>query len=356
MPHKPKPPIILTDEQEKLIIETFKKTPDLNVITQTTFKNKKLDGRSKEGRAIRNFLAKLKLQHNTTKHKPIDLSLNNQQKEFLMGDTIGGDMTPLEITRICFKNRELKSFSKEHTLVLAFLNEFRPELVGENRVATDKYLPPLALSRAIVKVNRATHSEYMEDTMPVRAKKNCEKLLSYLHSPRFLSIINNYSLIDDRDLFEAEYVRAVWDKPDLTVDELNNYITVCSNYVRLRHIQKRVDNLNKLLNLEYDDTNISIKINELIKTTSSELNDCEKRIEAMTRSLNGTRAERLKHKSKENGSILALVEAFQHEEERKKMADLIEMENKLVDDEITRLENLDEYMVRVLGIDRVEIV
>ena len=81
-----------------------------------------------------------------------------------------------------------------------------------------------------------------------KQKKMCEKLLFYLKSPRFVHFINQYSTIADRDLFESEFVRTVWDKPDLTNDELNLYITVCTNYVRQKHIQQRIDRLNNMLN------------------------------------------------------------------------------------------------------------
>ena len=46
----------LTEEQQTQIQEEFTKNPDLRHITQIVFNDDTLDGRSKEGRAVRAFL------------------------------------------------------------------------------------------------------------------------------------------------------------------------------------------------------------------------------------------------------------------------------------------------------------
>ena len=48
----------LTEEQKGQIQDEFEKNPDLKHITQKVFGDDSLDGRSKEGRAVRAFLAK----------------------------------------------------------------------------------------------------------------------------------------------------------------------------------------------------------------------------------------------------------------------------------------------------------
>ena len=45
----------LTDEQKEQIQDEFEKNPDLKHITQKVFDDETLDGRSKEGRAVRLF-------------------------------------------------------------------------------------------------------------------------------------------------------------------------------------------------------------------------------------------------------------------------------------------------------------
>jgi hypothetical protein len=99
-----------------------------------------------------------------------------------------------------------------------------------------------------------------------------------------------------------------------------------------------------------------MRLTEIIKATSEELNQCEKRIESLTKDLNGSRTARLKSKGEENGSIFALVEAFQEREERDRMIMMAELQNKLIEEEADRLESMDDYKARILGISKKELL
>ena len=333
--------ITLTEEQKAQIEDEFNKTPDLKHITQTVFNDTSLDGRSKEGRAVRAFLINNNLEFTTTLVPRVDeVDLTSEQKEFLMSNNVERGMNALEVTRLTFKDREIQPLSQQHRTVMDFLRQHRPEIVDDNEMITsDKWSPPKSLSRAIKKVNDWAG-----------------QLLFYLKSPRFVHFINQYSTIADRDLFESEFVRTVWDKPDLTNDELNLYITVCTNYVRQKHIQQRIDRLNNMLNDTDNERDITLRLTELIKATSEELNQCEKRIESLTKDLNGSRQARLKARGEQNGSIAALVEAFQEKEERDRMIMMAEMQNKLIEEEADRLESMDDYKARILGISKKEML
>ena len=348
----------LTDKQKTQIQEEFVKNPDLRHITQIVFEDDSLDGRSKEGRAVRAFLINNNLEFNTTTPQKVEeIDLTTEQKEFLMSDNIERGMNALEATRLAFRDREIQPLSQQHRMVMEFLRSYRPEIVDDNDMITsDKWTPPKSLSRAIKKVNDWAGQAFDEISIQTKQKKMCERLLFYLKSPRFVHFINQYSTIADRDLFESEFVRTVWDKPDLTNDELNLYITVCTNYVRQKHIQQRIDRLNNMLNDTENERDITLRLTELIKATSDELNQCEKRIESLTKDLNGSRQARLKARGEQNGSIAALVEAFQEKEERDRMIMMAEMQNKLIEEEADRLESMDDYKARILGISKKEIL
>ena len=79
----------LTDEQKVQIEEEFSRNPDLKHITQTVFEDESLDGRSKEGRAVRGFLINNNLTFTTTLAPRVDeVDLDTEQKEFLMSDNV----------------------------------------------------------------------------------------------------------------------------------------------------------------------------------------------------------------------------------------------------------------------------
>jgi hypothetical protein len=350
--------LALTEKQKTQIQEEFVKNPDLRHITQIVFEDDSLDGRSKEGRAIRAFLINNNLEFNTTTPQRVEeIDLTTEQREFLMSDNIERGMNALEATRLAFRDREIQPLSQQHRMVMEFLRSYRPEIVDDNDMITsDKWTSPKSLSRAIKKVNDWAGQAFDEISIQTKQKKMCERLLFYLKSPRFVHFINQYSTIADRDLFESEFVRTVWDKPDLTNDELNLYITVCTNYVRQKHIQQRIDRLNNMLNDTENERDITLRLTEIIKATSDELNQCEKRIESLTKDLNGSRQARLKARGEQNGSIAALVEAFQEKEERDRMILMAEMQNKLIEEEADRLESMDDYKARILGISKKEIL
>ena len=348
----------LTNEQKTQITREFSRNPDLKHITQIVFQDDSLDGRSKEGRAVRSFLINNNLTFTTTLVPKVEeIDLDAEQKEFLMSRNVERGMNALEITRLTFKDREIQPLSQQHRTVMEFLRRYRPEIVDDNEMITnDKWSPPKSLSRAIKKVNDWAGQNLEEIEIQTKQKRMMEKLLFYLKSPRFVHFINQYSTVGDRDLFESEFVRTVWDKPDLTNDELNLYITVCTNYVRQKHIQQRIDKLNTMLNDTDNERDLTMRLTEIIKATSDELNQCEKRIESLTKDLNGSRQARLKAKGEQNGSIAALVEAFQEREERDRMIMMVEMQTKLIEEEADRLESMDDYKARILGISKREIL
>lgn len=350
-------PFKLNDEHEARILEEYEKTADIMTITRNVFEDQTLDGRSHQGRAVKKFLASKGEKHTTVvkeaKSKIRELTI--EQKQFLLSDNIEAGITALDATRLCFKDRSIASLSVEHRMVMDFLNEFRADL-KEDRPVSEKWLPPKALSRAIKKVNDWAGSNFEELTMPTKQKRGCEKLLLYLQSVRFKTTINAFSTEEDRELFESEFVRAAWDKPDLTVDEQNLYINMCSNYVRLKQIQKRIDMLNRFVSETNDVDGMTVRLADNFKVASEDLNQCERRIESLAKDLNGSRQKRLEQRGENGGSILALVEAFQEKEERDRMIKMADMKNKLISEEADRLESMDEFKARILGVSKRELL
>ena len=156
----------------------------------------------------------------------------------------------------------------------------------------------------------------------------------------------------DRELFEAEFVRATWDKPDLTSDEINLYINVCVDYINLKNISSHIEKLNIMFNEVEDQQDMTVRLAEVLKSKTDEYDKCEKRMESLIKKLNGDRAERLKNRRQENATILSLVRNFQIEEERKRMIELAEMQKKLVEEEADRLDNMDSWKAKILGISK----
>lgn len=343
----------LNKKQKDFLRENFSSTPNLSELTRKLFENETLDGRTKEGRAVRAFLAEENLQYETSAWEKVeDIDLTEQQIDFVKAQAENG-LSAFQIAEILFPDRSIKRFCKEHVAILDFLREYEPSFVHESETAVNRtYNPPKLFSTALKKVNQFCLTEYEEEKLNHEQIECIKGLVKSLSAPRFIQVISNYTSMKDRELFEAEFVRATWDKPDLTSDEINLYINVCVDYINLKNISSHIEKLNVMFNEVEDQQDMTVRLAEVLKSKTDEYDKCEKRMESLIKKLNGDRAERLKNRQKENATIISLVRNFQMQEERERMIELAEMQKKLVEEEADRLDNMDSWKARILGISK----
>ena len=348
----------LTEEQKSLIVDKKSGISDLTELTNIVFPGQgDLDGRTKEGRAVRAFLLENEIEYETKHVYPKeDIPLTDDQVEFIVNSARDG-MDSFQIASILFADVHVKRGGREFMTVHNRLEVVSPDYVhiSEDSI-TKKYSPPKAISKLLKKINDYCAKSMDESKLNIIEKKGVESLGGFLSSPRFIQIINNYDSSEDRHLFEAEFVRATWDKPDLTSDEINLYINVCMDYIHLKNIQGAINKLNRMFDDAEDQQDLTVRLAELLKTKSEEYNQCEKRMESLIQKLQGDRSKRISSKHRENASILSLVQLFQEEEERKIMLMLAEMQKKIARKEADNLESMPEWKARVLGISKRDVI
>ena len=347
----------LTKEQKEFLRENASKIPDLINLTRQCFENENLDGRSKEGRAVRKFLVENSIDYRTTAREPVEaIEFSSEQREFILQQAEEG-LSSLEIAKIVFPSRRVMPLSGEQRAVLAEIRSVNPDILpSQDSGALSSYISPKSPSRIVKKINDATGLGLDEPKLN-RQKQVCvEKLGTNLSNSRFLKIINNYLNEEDRVLFEHEFIRLTWDKPDLTADEINLYLNVCKEVINLEVISAHLNKLNNMFDEADEQQEMSIRLAEIIKAKSSEYHQCETRIENLTKKLQGERGERMKKMQKENASFLSIVQLFQEEEERKTMMKIAEMQKEAVKKEAERLEGMAEWKARVLGIGQQDVL
>jgi len=347
----------LTQEQKDFICANYTQIPDLNELTKRCFNDQSLDGRKKEGRLVRQFLIDNNFSFTTTKkEKNESIDLTDSQKEFIVLQSQTG-MSSFRIAELVFPDREVKKLGMEQRTVLDYIRTINPDYVANSESALlTEYVPPKAFSRVVKKVNDATGLALAEDKLNRQHKIYLEKLQVNLSNSRFVMIMNNYSSQKDRNLFEEEFVRLTWDKPDLSSDELNLYMNVCKEIINLEVIGKHLIKLNDQFDEIEDQQDMTVRLAEIIKAKSSEYHQCETRIENLTKKLQGDRAERMRNRLRDNSSILSLVQMFQDEQERKNMVKIAEMQKTLVNEEANRLESMHEWKCRILGINKEDVI
>jgi hypothetical protein len=341
--------IKLTDIQKEFILNLFKEDPNIINITKKVFENDKLDGRSKEGKAVTKFLAENGLKAKTTKHpKAKNVSITEDQKESILMMSEDG-MNTSQIADLIFK-KTVKRLSNEWRVVNEIVSEKNEEEKDKGQDSSGNYIPPQAISRIIKKINDSTGYGLEEDRMSRNQKHCCDKLRINLSNSRFVAIVNNYTNPRDKELFEQEFIRLTWDKPDLTADELNLYMNVAKEIINLELITGHLQKLNDMFESADDQDEMTVRLAEIIKAKSSEYHQCESRIENLTKKLQGDRGARLANKQKETASFLSIVQLFQEEEERENMVRIAEMQKEVIKEEAKRLEEMSAWKARVLGI------
>tara|TARA_R110000744_G_C19333988_1_gene558851 strand:- start:118 stop:1167 length:1050 start_codon:yes stop_codon:yes gene_type:complete len=347
----------LSKEQKEFLRENAAQIPDLIHLTRQCFDRKDLDGRSKEGRAVRKFLAENAIEYKTTTRLPAEaIEFTPEQIEFILDQAESG-LSSLHIARIVFPDQQVNPLSMEQRAVLSAIREVNPDILpSQDSGALNSYIPPKAVSRIIKKINDATGMK-LEESKINRQKQICvERLMVNLSNSRFLKIINNYLGEEDRVLFEHEFIRLTWDKPDLTADEINLYLNVCKEVINLEVVSAHLNKLNDMFDVADEQAEMSMRLAEIIKAKSSEYHQCETRIENLTKKLQGDRGERMKKSQKENASFLSIVQLFQEEEERETMIRIAEMQKAAVKEEVERLEGMAEWKARVLGIGQEDVL
>lgn len=347
----------LTKDQEQYLKENSKKINSLIELTQKCFKNDSLDGRCKEGRLVRKFLIDNEISFGTTKkEKKEGVEFTDQEKQFIVDQAQSG-LSSLKIAELLFPDKDIKPLSIEQRAVLDILREINPDIIpSQDSGLLNSYIPAKSPSRIVKKINDATGSELEEDKLNRQFRVRVEKLAINLANSRFVCVMNNYLSKNDRDLFEQEFIRLTWDKPDLTADEINLYLNVCKEIINLEVVSKHLNKLNGLFDDANDQSDMTNRLSEIIKSKSSEYHQCETRIENLTKKLQGDRAERMKNRSKDNASILSIVQLFQEQDERQNMVRIAEMQKALVREEAHRLEGMAEWKARVLGVHQDDVI
>jgi len=351
---------MLNDAQKDFIDKNYLHIPDIDQLTRSLFKDDSLDGRNKEGKAVASYMLEKGYGYKTKVHKKVaKITLTDDQKN-LITEYAMDDLNSLQIAQLIFQDRNVKNLSMEQRTVSDFLKTNSPDFIKpsfDKEMEKDLYCPPKSDVKVIKKINDHAQADIGPDISNLKkSEKDCvENLKKCLSSPRFVSLMNTYNN-EDAVLFESEFIRAIWNKPDLTVDEVNLYINVCVDYINLKTIQKNMEKLNAMFDSCEDQTEMSVKLAEILKAKSAEYHQCEQRQESLIKKLNGDRAVRMKNREGQFASVLNIVQSFQEFEERQRMIDIAEKQKILVENEADRLESMDSWKARVMGLRREDVI
>lgn len=357
--------IELTQEQKDIIILTWNdrkdNPPSLQELTQIVFPEiPNIDGRSKYGKSVKNFLASRDLKVKTkSEYTPKDrIPLSQEQKDYIVNNA--AMMTPVDLARELFNNHGLNNLSIEARSIQEYLDTLPKQIqnsTGLPEEDQEDYKPPKNLERAIVRVNKYVLNGLDKDKLTARQKKDLNALISYLHTYRFLHQIETYSNNIDRDLFESSFIRYTYDKPDLTQEEVDQYIVLATEVVISSNIQETIATLQDQIDQEINSgSKIPMPLVEAVTSARTEYNQCVTRQQKLLNDLKVKRSERLSNQVKDNASILNLVQMWKDEETRKEMIKMADMRREILKGEVGRLSSMDDVKARIFGLTEEEVL
>ena len=224
-------------------------------------------------------------------------------------------------------------------------------------VPDGEYRPPKTPDRILARINKYVLDGIDKDKVTPQQRKEMTSLISYLHTYRFLHQINSYSSQGDRDLFESSFVRYCYDKSDLTQEEVDQYIILCTEVVISSNIQQTIQMIQMQIDAQIEsDGKIPMTLIEASNSARNEYNQCVTRQQKLLNDLKVKRSDRLSKNIKENASILNLVYLWKEEETRKKMIRLAETRKAAVKEEIDRLMTIDEIKCKIVGLSEDQIL
>jgi hypothetical protein len=356
---------ILTEDQQLKLLQEWNNRPNnppsLAELVKLAFNRDDLDGRSKEGKAVKQFLASRQIKPRKSHEYEAKglLELNEEQKEYISNNC--HTMTGLEMAKVLFKNDTLTNLSQETRSILEYMKNIPTNIKFNNteneNIATDEYRPPRSEERMIAKINKYILDGIDKNKLTHKTKKEINSIIGYMNTFRFSHQINLYDDERDRELFESSFVRYTYDKSDLSQEEVDQYIVLSTEVVISSNIQQTINVLQNQIDMAIqEDGKIPMALVEASNTARKEYNDCVNRQQKLLNDLKVKRSERLSKQVKETASIINLVQMWKEEESRQKLIKMAEMRKQVIEKEIDRLSSMDEIKCKILGISKYEIL
>lgn len=351
---------LLNNEQKVLILKRWETNqedpPSIEELCELAFPGKNFDGRSKQGREIKKYLLEHDLKPKTkTEYSPKGLLiLKLEEQEFIKNNP---NMKGAEIASALWNKPFFANNSIEVRTILNYQKELEEsgqyKKITDDDETTEEFRPPKTIEQAAARINRNIHSaNYDSKKLTPTQKKQCQMLISYMHNPRFVHHMGLTVNADDRALFQNTFVKYIYDKTDLSQEDLDQYLALANEAVAESSIKRTILMLEKEQEKAIQETGrIQMNIVDAIKTSRDEYNACRNRQDKLYKALEIERSKRLNERVGPQFTLLSIVESMKMEESRKTMILEAEKRNEKLKGEIKRLSEFDSLITQWFGTD-----
>jgi len=227
-------------------------------------------------------------------------------------------MTPFEMAKELFQNPKLSPASIEVKVITNLVRTLPQSLIYGEDVPDTDYRPPKQISHGVARIKKYVSSakSWNERKLTPTQKKCVEALIHYLHDFRFKRQIDSYEKTEDKITFENEFIKYCHDKPDLTQEEVSQYISLCSFIVMEFNIKLDIEMLQSTIARTYDEeAKVSHGLVEALESSRVDLDNCVKRQQSLYSTLTEKRSQKLSKEMKDKESLLTFFKTWQNEED-----------------------------------------
>jgi len=354
--------IILIDEQKEELKRLWNEKatpPPIYELTEKIF-GKKYDARGLHGRAIKKALSEMDLKPPERLPPKPKIELTEEQKEYIANNI--QNMKCVEMARELFNKPSLTALNAESMAITEYVKTLPQNIVNSSfdikeGIDLEEYKPPKTMEQAFKRVNSYVQNGITEEQFKQNTKiQECLKSLTkFCHVYRYLNTMEMLTDTSERKLFESSFIRFIWDKPDLTEEEIDMYLNLCGDIVDLGRLKKELALHSEWLQQQSDDSDgkkLSMGLVENIGKIREDIDANQKRQVKLLENLQGKRSDRINTLVKSNASILQLVEMWKEEKTRKRALQLAKQKKMAVKDEINKIDTMDEFTAQIFGLNR----
>lgn len=343
----------LTQEQQAKAIEVWNANKDgigLQELGEQVF-GKTFNIRSVIGKKLKAFIASRNVVKKVEESN--ELELTEEQKLLVIQNIIRlPDL--LDLTQFVFPSLAITDKSKEYLAIKKYTRTIRK--TAANGKESESYKAPGKTEDVIPKINKATFNNITRDKVEKEAaiRTNVNSLVKFLNSFRFGLLYESFSSDIEKELFESTFIKYTWDKPDLTEEEVDQYINLACDIVSSYNLKKELEFVTTLRDGAANDSDgkkISMSLVESMMGIRKEIDDNLKRQDRSISTLQGKRSSRIDMKIRENSSILQIVAAWRNAENRKRFINLANLRKQEVKKELEKLDTMESLKAEIWGLN-----
>lgn len=284
-------------------------------------------------------------------NKKDPIQLTEAHKEYIVSNAIRSK--PLQLVRFLFGDEKLTPFSMEYKAVREFYDSLDEKLkMPDERTDDTKYSPPRNDTQTIARINRYTEQNLVFEKISQRYKDYLTKTSRYCRVYRFIYEMNRLKTPEERDLMESDFIKCVWNKPDLSEEDLDMYITVAVWLVDIQRMKGELETLQKYSEeqMEEKNGNINLALTTAHKELRTEIRHKEEKRNHILEKLTGARKDRMLQGGGANLTLTSFVELWREKEKRDKFIELAERRKDKLREELRDISTMEAAKFEIWGL------